>query len=184
MLSNSSTAVFNLMLLLDALLSCFAIDLVLQGPVTADELLLKLARLGYALEQAGAAGGAGTDSPAQVVAAAAHILDGLHALALATRGDETLQRALSPAYSAVAGLLIAPAVLRDVSLVEKSVRAVRVLALHSKEASDSMIAADAGEGMWNQVGCIHRSLKHRSMIINRQDLMTERLVARSRILLM
>ena len=115
--------------------------------MTADGLLRKLARLGYALEQAGAAGGAGTDSPAQVVAAAAHVLDGLHALALATRGDETQQRALAPAYSSVAGLLVAPAVLRDVSLVEKSVRAVRVLALHSREAPDAMIAAGAGEGM-------------------------------------
>ena len=104
--------------------------------MTTTEVLRRLAPLSVALEQAEAGA-----EPRANMAAAAHALDGLYALAW---GNETQQRALSPAAcSSVAALLRAPAVLGDASLAEKTLRAVRVLCRYGQEKSTRNEAAEA-----------------------------------------
>ena len=110
--------------------------------MTADEVLRKLARLGSALEQAEA----GVESLQQVVAAAAHVFEGLYSLAWDTE-NKTQQRTLKRASASVAALLKAPAVLRHATVLEKSLRAVRVLGQYGKEAFNALIAGGACEGM-------------------------------------
>ena len=86
----------------------------------------------------------------EVVNAAAYALDGIFALAW---GNEERQRALAPASSSVVALLRAAAALPNVVLVEKSLRAVRVLCRYGKEfstrnenAEAALISAGACEG--------------------------------------
>ena len=110
--------------------------------MTADEVLRKLARLGSALEQAEA----GVASLVLVVAAATHVFEGLFSLAWDTE-NKTQQRTLKRACASVAALLKAPVVLRHATMLEKSLRAVRVLGQHGEEAVKALIAAGSCEGI-------------------------------------
>ena len=123
-------------------LSFSSLEFVPQGGVTADEVLRKLARLGSALEQAEA----GVASLVLVVAAATHVFEGLFSLAWDTE-NKTQQRNLKRACASVAALLKAPAVLRHATVLEKSLRAVRVLGQYGSEAFNTLIAGGACDGM-------------------------------------
>ena len=98
--------------------------------------------LGSALEQAEA----DVDSLLQVVAAAAHVFEGLYSLAWDTE-NKAQQRTLKRACASVTALLKAPAVLRHATMLEKSLRAVRVLGKYGKEAFNALIAGGACDGM-------------------------------------
>ena len=106
------------------------------------------------LEEAKQAGGVIRN---ELVNAAAHALDSIYALAW---GNEERQRALAPASSSVVALLRAAAALPNVVLVEKSLRAVRVLCRYGKALSTrneiaeaALISAGACEGKRTRV-CI------------------------------
>ena len=118
-----------------------------QGNVAPNELLEMLVSAVAVLEGDQQAGGV---NRIEVVNAAAYALDGIFALAW---GNEERQRALAPASSSVVALLRAAAALPNVVLVEKSLRAVRVLCRYGKAkssrneiAESALVSAGACEG--------------------------------------
>ena len=118
------------------------VDFESQGRGTLAEMLGKLAGLGSALEQAEA----GVDSLALVLAAAAHVFEGLYSLAWDT-DNKAQQWSLARACESVIALLKAPAVLRHATVLAKNLQAVRVLGQNGKQAFDALIGGGACEGM-------------------------------------